>query len=288
MQQAAETERPDPGQPIMVRQVAIALDCSTLNRVALETAVALAAATGARLRAVFIEDQCLYALAGLPFAREISHSGTGVHRFDAQEIGREIEKSARAAQAAVSSAAARARVEWAFDTVRGMLDEALADVGRDAEILALGSSRTRIGRVHSIQTLRRTLHHGSGVIVAPASMEFAAGPVVAILSPGAEAGIMVKTAERIAGQSNRSHRFLIVSDDAAERAALHQRLHEVQASTVEVVFSEVNRLAEVTRVLRGQAPGLVIADIDYAHLDEASSAERVSEAFGAPLLLIQV
>ena len=55
-----------------------------------------------------------------------------------------------------------------------------------------------------------------------------------------------------------------------------------------MIFCEVNRLADVTRMLRGQAPGLVIADIDYAHLDEASSAERVSEAFGAPLLLIQI
>jgi len=45
--QASDTERPDPGQPITVHQVAIALDCSTLNRVALDTAVGLAAATGA-------------------------------------------------------------------------------------------------------------------------------------------------------------------------------------------------------------------------------------------------
>ena len=110
MQHAAETERPDPGQPINVRQIALALDCSTLNRVALETAVGLAAATGARLRAVFIEDQCLYSLAGLPFAREISHSGTGVHKLDAEHLSRELERSARAAQVAVSSAAARARV----------------------------------------------------------------------------------------------------------------------------------------------------------------------------------
>lgn len=288
MMQASDTQRPDPGQAITVHQVAIALDCSTLNRVALDTAVGLAAATGAKLRAVFIEDQCLYSLGGLPFAREISYGGTVGNRFDAQKIGLEIARSARAAETAVSAAAARAQVEWAFDTVRGMLDHALVEAGEGAEILALGSSKPQIGRVHSIAVLRHTLRHGTGVIVAPASLEFASGPVVAILSPGAEAGIMVKTAERIAGQSGRPHRFLIVSDDAAERAALHQKLHEVQSSSVEVVFCEVNRLAEVTRTLRGQAPGLVIADIDYAHLDEAPSAERVSEAFGAPLLLIQI
>jgi nucleotide-binding universal stress UspA family protein len=288
MAETTENRQLDPGKPIDVRNIALALDCSTLNRVALETAVNLAAATGAKLRAVFIEDECLYSLAAMPFAREISFSGKRTRSFSSEQISLEIKKSADAARTAVAAAAGRARVKWAFDTTRGQLDDALARVGDTAEILALGSSRSRIGRVHSIASLRASMHHGSGVLVAPITAEFPGGPVVAVISPGAEVGVVVKTAERISSQSDRSHRFLIVSGNAAERAALHQGLLEAQASTAEVSFCDVNELPQVTRAVRLHGPGLVIADIDYAHLDDASSTERVSEAFGAPLILVQV
>lgn len=288
MSEAIQTGTLDPRKPIDVRNIALALDCSTLNKVALETAVNLAAATGANLRAVFIEDECLYSLAAMGFAREISFSGTRARSFSSEQISLDIKRSADAARAVVSAAARRARVKWAFDTTRGHLEDALARVGDTAEILALGSSRSRIGRVHSIASLRATMHHGSGVLVAPVTMEFPGGPVVAVISPGAEVGVVVKTAEQISSQSDRSHRFLIVSDNAAERAAMHQALLEAQSTSVEVAFCDYNELPHVTRAVRLHAPGLVIADIDYAHLDDASSTERVSEAFGAPLILIQV
>lgn len=277
-----------PGAGIEVRNITIAFDCSTLNRAVLETAVGLAAATGANLRAVFIEDECLFSLAGLPFATEVSFSGTRTRSFSSEQMSMEIRRSADAARMAVSAVATRARVRWAFDTARGDLGRMLASVGDTAEILALGSSQARIGRVHSVAMLRATMHHGSGVLVAPAEPEFAGGPVVAIVSPGADAGIIVRTAERIAAQWQRPYRFLIVSGEAAERAALHQAVLEVQSTSVEVSFCTVDELPDVTRAVRAQAPGLVIADIDYGHLDDASSTERVSEAFGAPLILVQV
>ncbi len=288
MRQPTETVGPVPGQPIEVRRIALALDCSTLNLVALETAVSLAAATGAELHAVFIEDECLYSLAAMPFAREISFSGTRTRVFNSEHATREIKRSVDAARIAVSAAASRARIRWVFDTTRGQLDDALVRVSRSAQILALGSSRSRIGRVHSVSALRAGMHHGSGVVIAPPAADFPHGPVVAILSPGAEPEAIVKTAERMAAQSARPHRFLIVSDSAAERASLHQRVLEVQSNSVEVAFCEINTLSQVTRAVRLHSPGLVIADIDYAHLDEATSTERVSEAFGAPLLLMQV
>ena len=288
MSEVTQTGQLEPGKPIDVRNIALALDCSTLNRLALETAVSLAAATGAKLRAVFVEDECLYSLAAMPFAREVSFSGTRTRTFSSEQISLEIKKSADAARNAVSVAAGRARVKWAFDTTRGQLDDALARISDSGEILALGSSRSRIGRVHSIASLRASLHHGSGVLVAPVAAEFLNGPLVAIISPGADVSVMVKTAERISSQSDRSHRFLIVSGNAAERAALHQALLEAQSSSAEVSFCDVNELPQVTRAVRLHAPGMVVADIDYAHLDDASSTERVSEAFGAPLILIQV
>ena len=119
----------DPRKPIDVRNIALALDCSTLNKVALETAVNLAAAMGANLRAVFIEDECLYSLAAMGFAREISFSGTRARSFSSEQISLDIKRSADAARAVVSAAARRARVKWAFDTTRASWKMLLRELG---------------------------------------------------------------------------------------------------------------------------------------------------------------
>lgn len=288
MSQKAEQTASGPGRPIDVRTIALALDCSTLNRAAVEAAVGLAAATGAQLNAVFIEDECLHNLAAMPFAREISFSGASSRSFSSVQITSEIKRSVDTARKTIARIAARQNIKCGFSVTRGQPAESLNLAGGEAQILALGSSRSRIGRVHTVAALRSKMAHGSGVLVAPADPVLENGPVVAILSPGAEVSAMVKTAERFAAQAHRRHQFLIVSGNGAERAALHQGVLEAQSSSVEIGFCGINQLSQVTRAIRLQSPGLVIADIDYAHLDDASSIEAVSEAFGAPLILVQV
>lgn len=280
-------ERTD-AAPITIERIAIALDCSSVNQAALKTAVSLAAATNAQLHAVFVEDQCLYELARLPVAQEVSLSGRTAHPFEADEIRREISKAANAARRMVSDAATREQIDWAFDTMRGLLDETLRKVGETAEILTLGSSRAEIGRVHCVDVLRRTLRHGTGVIVAPSHLQPGDGPVLAVIGPGADPGTVIRTAENLSERLARRPRFAIACATAAERRALEAQVRDLIAGEAVIVPCDSDALASVTWSVRAARASIVIADIDYACFEEASSTERVSEAFGCPMLLIQV
>jgi hypothetical protein len=282
------TPETDGAAPIDVSCISIAFDCSDLNRNALEAAVSLAAATHARVEAVFVEDQCLFELARLPVARHVSRSGRQIAHPDTRQVTSEIKRAAQLARHALSDAAGRARVEWAFDTVRGMLADALQQAGNKAEILALGSSQARIGRVHSVSNLRRVLRHGTGVIVAPSRVGSPHGPILAVVGPGADPGIVVRTAEKIAARTGRQHRFAIACAASPARRELERRVAELRTVEAPLVRCDSDQLASVTWCVRRERPSLVIADIDYACFDEATSTESVSESFGAALLLIQV
>lgn len=280
-----ETRR---GAALEVHSIALALDCSTLNRAALETAVALAAATHARLRAVFVENRNLFDLAELPGACQVSGSGRETRVIDARAMHDAMATACQAARRAVSDAAGRARVEWAFDTVRGVLDETLARFGAECEIVALGCSQANIGRVHQVAVLRRTLRNGTGVIVAPTRLSASPGPILALVGPGADPGRIVRTTESIAERSGRPHRFAVLASTAAKRDELAGEVAALLGRPAPMSAADSQSLAAVTWSVRRNRAGLVIADIDYACFDEATSVERIAEAFGCPLLLVQV
>lgn len=271
-----------------LRRIALALDCTALNRAAIEAAVSLAAATGAQLKATFIDDECLHSLAAMPFAQEVSFSGTTRRSFGVAQAVTAIRQSAETARGTVSVLAAQAHVEYAFDVTRGRLLETLDLLSHGAGIVALGSSGSRFGRSHSIDLLRSRMAHGSGVLTTAETVRLRSGPIITVLSPGTGIAAMVRITERVAAQAKRSHQFVIVSGDAAERGAMHQAVLEAQSTSVEISFCEVNHLPQLASTLRLRKPALVIADIDYTHLDDESTVEAVGEAFAAPLLLMQL
>src|SRR5512136_1850854 len=85
-------------------RVLVAMDAETLNALALKAGAGLAAALGARLEALFVENADLVSLGGLPFASEIS-ALTGAWRDVAVE---EIERALRLEAARIEHLVAEA------------------------------------------------------------------------------------------------------------------------------------------------------------------------------------
>ncbi|MEP1906297.1 MAG: hypothetical protein ABJJ29_22020, partial [Nitratireductor sp.] len=99
-------------------RIVIGLDTSIVARETLSLAARLAASVDARLSGVFVEDEDLLNLAGLPFAREISFSGQ-VSPVDPDRMLRAMRAQAESARRVLSRIADEAHVEWSFDVRRG-------------------------------------------------------------------------------------------------------------------------------------------------------------------------
>ncbi len=103
-----------------IERVVVPLDAASENRTAIETAARLAARARAPLHGVFIEDEELLRLAGLPFARQVT-IGRGAEPFTSESIELQLRAAAERARQELVAAAKRHRVECTFEIVRGAI-----------------------------------------------------------------------------------------------------------------------------------------------------------------------
>ncbi len=99
-------------------RVLVALDASGDNVLCLECAAQVAAGLQSRIAGLFVEDQELLHLAGLPFSREVVVSARASRILETEDVLREWQRPAAVARRRLREAALRRRLEWEF-TVLG-------------------------------------------------------------------------------------------------------------------------------------------------------------------------
>lgn len=113
-----------------VRRLLVALDASAGSLESLEAAASLAAGLEAELLGLFVEDESLMRLAGLPCTGAVSPFSPSVRSLNAPEMERRMHRRAARAERALAAAAGRARVRHSF---RRMSGSGFSDVLPEAE-----------------------------------------------------------------------------------------------------------------------------------------------------------
>ena len=103
-----------------IKRVVVPLDAATETGTAIDTAARLAAFWRVPLRGVFIEDDELIGIAGLPFARQVT-LGTGLEPLTKDHVEDHFRAFAERARRELGAAADRRGVRWSFEIVRGPL-----------------------------------------------------------------------------------------------------------------------------------------------------------------------
>jgi nucleotide-binding universal stress UspA family protein len=130
----------DTATRLPIERVVVPLDAASENRIAINTAARLAARTGAPLHGVFVEDEELLQLAGLPFARQIT-LGAGAEALTPADVELHQKAAAERARRELEAAAGRHRVGCSFEIVRGTAERALAGTGEGDLVVAGGLTR---------------------------------------------------------------------------------------------------------------------------------------------------
>jgi nucleotide-binding universal stress UspA family protein len=149
-----------------IRRILIAFDATRESLQALEEAASLAARLEAELAGVFIEDEDVVHLAGLPFAREVGF-GAHAHRpLDLATVEREFRAVAREARRALERAATPRHVRWTFRVVRGRLEQELLNAAGDSDMVAVGKTARPPALGRRLGAAARTLAAaGSGAVL---------------------------------------------------------------------------------------------------------------------------
>jgi hypothetical protein len=182
----------------------VPLDAAAESRAAIDTAARLAARTKAPLHGVFIEDEDLLHLAGLPFARQIT-LGAGIEELTRSQV--ELHQNAAAARARreLEAAAGRHGITCTFEVVRGASERALAGISESDFIVAGGMTRP-IGRHFRLECRwwsSLEITPGPLLVVRRAWSANGAAVVVVLRDRGRASARLLETAAEIAHSEDR-------------------------------------------------------------------------------------
>lgn len=243
-----------------IERVVVPLDAASENRIAIDTAARLAARAKAPLHGIFVEDEDLLHLAGLPFARQMT-LGADAEPLTTEHVELHLRIAAERARQDLLVAAKRHGVECSFEVVRGASESALTGASERDLVVAAWLTRPIAGNFRvecrwwsSIEVapgpflLARHLWRASGSVVmllrdrgagsvrlldAAAQIAQAADRVLTVICPPAVAGAArfeTWIADRLAGHPVR----LQVEVAPAEPAALHRRIGELDCRLLAV------------------------------------------------------
>ncbi len=204
--------------------VVLAADVGSYSNTTLSLAVQMAASIKSRLRGVFIEDEDLMQVAGLPCTREISLTTALERPTSVAQMQRALRSVAEQFSQSLQQQAQARQIDWSFDYTRGRLREIGLNPGADVAYVIVGrpvgrrievSGQPRTRRILLLAT--RSPHQEHALSVALDSF----GPVTIELTRVNEASPQGKPAEIKVLRNQAENRIRLVD---LERARLFELL----------------------------------------------------------------
>jgi nucleotide-binding universal stress UspA family protein len=277
-------------QQLVIKRILVALDASTHSLAALEAAADMAAALEAELLGLFVEDENLLHLAGLPFSQEVRAPWAASREISSDRMEEDLRLQAAQARRALQAAAERVQARWSFRTVRGQVTPAVLAAALDADLVAMGrvshplSSRNRLGstaRAAAAGVRRSVLLMQQG-----GDLSY---PVLVTFDGSQAAWQALLAAARLASASGDELGVLLLAETPekvdelkdAVRAWLGQRdlrarYSWLQQATAGTLIAFVKAAADCVLVLGGDNPLL-----------EASSIQELLDETDCPVLLVR-
>lgn len=242
------------------RRVLVALDSSAGARAALRRAADMARLMEAELAGLFVEDEDLLRLAGLPFARELFPGGGSGRELSPEDMERELARQAVRLERELEAAARALEVPWSFRTARGRVFRELLAASTGHELLALGMAGARPGHVRLGSTARRLLAESGCPVMLIAPGAATPGTVLAVFDGSASSEAALTRARQMR-EAERPFEVLLYAQQPDDLPALREQafnlldrdetvaFHALTGGGAAALADIVLRLAPATLVL---------------------------------------
>ncbi len=168
-------------QPHMFKRLVVGLEPSAPDRT-MRLAAELAELLHVELVGLFLEDPSLRDLAAIPFAREFRLLGGGWHPIELERLTGELEFAVRSAERLFVDAAKGLTTRYQFEVSREAAAQAIASISRSGDIIVIAEPAAPVD--HATQRfswlLNAAFQSAAAVMLVPARLARASGPVVAI------------------------------------------------------------------------------------------------------------
>ncbi len=251
----------------------------------MRASVELARLLGVDLHCLFIEDEALLALAELPFAREIrlpTHQWTPI---DTISLSDDLRQAAAQTRRLLDEIIRNAGVASAFEVLRGDPAECIAGVCRTGDIVVVVEPGTPV--LHGAHRLQAAYASPASVLLLPLRLKPRAGPIVAVLTDAADAGL--EMACRLALAAGETLVLLLPDRDEAalEQAAAHAIALGLRHDQISVRRIHAMTAEDIAHALTGLRERLIVMTRAASPAGEAPAASRIAADLGVPVLLIE-
>ncbi len=279
-----------PKSDLKVKRILVALDASPHSEEALEAAVELAHSLEAELEGIFIEDEDLLRLAGLPFVRELRHFSARYEDVSSQRIERELRTQARRAEAALARSAKPRRLHYSFRVLRGRVEAELLEAAEEADIVTVGRARSAPERTRKLGSVARAVvREASRTVMVLHRQAHPSQPVCVIYGACGTARKALAAGAQLAAAQGSELRVFIPDGDREQAAASENEVEEWLAgqrfaATVQRVAGRDCR--DLLRSLQHYSCGAVIVERDDPMLGEDELHDFLV-GLDCPVLLIR-
>lgn len=274
------TDQPNPDGFILVSLDTLRGDVGALERLA-----EIAALLQRRLHGLYIEDEDLLTIAGLPFTREINLQTRDESNLERNQLEQQMRAMARQAEAMLAQSAERWGVEWQFQQVRGKVTAELAKAAERAGLVSLLASNQNsyLNRLlpQEQDDLRRLLQ--LSCILLPAVIT-AGEEVVVVIDSSDQTESLLQPAQLIC--ANRPVTILLSGGDTP---LLRQQLEQEcsQRGISAAIFdTPMVSLGQLETLLERRKPNLIIMH-QRNDLLAAQLPEKWVQRMQVPMLLVQ-
>ncbi len=272
----------------VIRRILVALDASPHSRAALQAAVELAARLEAEVLGMFVEDINLLRLAELSLGGEVVvHSATR-RELDARQLERELRAQAVLVRRALARMAQRARIQWDFRVVRGVVASELLNAASSMDLIILG----RVGRSlvpgRRLGTTARAVLSGATCLALILQYGSRLGMPILVVYDDSPLGSRALSASIALAQKGRLTVLILAGDRETaerlrERAERRLQGQGVQAEYRSLTSPAVPRLAES---LQAEECGVLVLPAEGPLLRDAAVMALLEE-IEIPVLLVR-
>lgn len=216
----------------------------------------LVSKAGADISGVFLEDQTLFRLAGLPCAAEVSWVTMAVRPLAVRDLERQLKVQAKRAERQLRSLAESLGLAWSFRIYRGPLSSAITDVSH-VDFLVLGAARHGLAG-----ELRAVAHH-------PWRAEAERPRPVAVLLDAVDGGYhALDAAIELADATGRPLLVFVAQEVAQAYRDLGSHLGSYGPNRAAVQKVRGSARAELATTIRRASPAVLIANAGENGLEE--------------------
>jgi|GEM_PF-592783 len=270
----------------IVRRVLVPMDVSSEAKAGLLFAARLARALESRLEGLFIEDQDLMSLAGLPFTRELSLTSGRPQSLDLDRLERDFRAKAAAAQRLLAEVAQAEKIPSSFRTARGKTELEITSAVQEGDLVAVGRALGAVvGRGAQGGAIRAASRRPAGSILftghRPSVRPLA---VEAVVKGTASCEAALGLAERLAKALKVPLGVHVA--DAAGGQDLENRIRAALSEPALVRHHATATAESLIAALCGRAGRLVVSAA-AALQHEHETIERVAAGIASPLILVR-